>query len=51
MMGDQFKMQIIDARNPNSVHKELIFMADSKLIKRLRADFTFAPAVLITKAP
>ena len=33
MMGGEFKMQIIDARNPNSVHKELIFKSDSKLIK------------------
>ena len=51
MTGDQFKIQIIDARNPNVVHKELIFTADSKLIKQLRADFTFSPAVLITKTP
>ena len=51
MAGDEFKIQIIDARHPNSVHKELIFRSDSKLIKQLRADFTFAPAVLITKTP
>jgi hypothetical protein len=51
MTGDQFKMQIIDARDPNAIHKELIFTADSKLIKQLRADFTFSPAVLITKTP
>ena len=51
MTGDQFKMQIIDARNPNAVHKELIFTPESKLIKQLRADFTFPPAVLVTKTP
>jgi len=37
MAGDEFKIQIIDARHPNSVHKELIFRSDSKLIKQLRA--------------
>ena len=51
LMGNEFKMQIIDARNPNAVHKELIFKPDSKLIRQLRADFTFPPAVLITKTP
>jgi hypothetical protein len=43
LTGAQFKMQVIDARNPNQVHKEVIFTADSKLIKQLRADFTLAP--------
>jgi hypothetical protein len=51
MTGSEFRMQIIDARNPNTVHKELIFNADSKLIKQLRADFTIPPAMLITKTP
>jgi Trypsin-like peptidase domain len=51
MTGDEFRMQIIDARNPNSIHKELIFKSDSKLIKQLRADFTIPPATLITKTP
>jgi len=51
MMGSEFKIQIIDARNPNAVHKEVVFTADSKLIKQLRADFTIVPNVLITKAP
>jgi hypothetical protein len=49
LTGNEFRMQIIDARNPRAVHKELVFTPDSKLIKQLRADFTFAPAVLITK--
>ena len=51
MTGNEFKIQIIDARNPNEVHKELVFAADSKLIKQLRADFTLVPNVLLTKAP
>jgi len=49
--GDEFRMQIIDARTPNAIHKELVFKSDSKLIRQLRADFTFPPAVLITKTP
>jgi hypothetical protein len=51
MTGDEFRMEIIDARNPNAIHKELIFKSDSKLIKQLRADFTIPPATLITKTP
>jgi hypothetical protein len=49
LTGGEFKMQVIDARNPHAIHKELIFKADSKLIKQLRADFSFAPAMLATK--
>jgi hypothetical protein len=51
LSGSEFKIQIIDARNPNAVHKEVVFTGDSKLIKQLRADFTLVPNVLITKAP
>jgi hypothetical protein len=49
LTGDEFRMQIIDARDPKAIHKELIFKSDSRLIKQLRADFSFSPAVLITK--
>jgi hypothetical protein len=51
MTGSEFRVQIIDARNPNVVHKETIFTADSKLIKQLRADFTIAPGILISQLP
>jgi hypothetical protein len=51
MTGNTFRMQIIDARDPNAVHRELIFTAESKLIKQLRSDFSFSPGVLITQAP
>ena len=51
LTGNEFKIQIIDARNPKEVHKEIVFPSDSKLIKQLRADFTFVPNVLISKAP
>jgi len=49
--GREFRIQIIDARDPNTVHKEMIFTSDSKLIQQLRADFSVAPGVLITQAP
>jgi hypothetical protein len=48
LTGTEFKMQVIDARTPNQVHKEVVFTADSKLIKQLRADFTFAPEFLVS---
>jgi hypothetical protein len=49
LTGNEFRIQIIDARDPRAIHKELIFKPDSKLIRQLRADFSLAPAVLITK--
>jgi hypothetical protein len=51
LTGSRFRLQIIDARDPNAVHKEVVFTPDSKLIKQLRGDFSFAPAALITQAP
>jgi hypothetical protein len=51
LTGNEFRIQIIDARNPNQVHKEIVLLPDSKLIKQLRADFALQPDVLITKAP
>jgi Trypsin-like peptidase domain len=49
--GNLFKIQIIDARNPDQVHKEILFTSDSGLIRQLRADFTLVPNVLPTKVP
>ena len=49
MRGGEFKMQIVDARQPDRVHKELIFTSTSKLIKQLRADFTVNPNMLISE--
>jgi len=50
MTGNEFRMQIIDARNPNVIHKEIVFTADSKLVRQLRSDFTPMPGVLTTQA-
>jgi hypothetical protein len=51
LTGNEFRLQIIDARTPDTVHKELIFTADSKLIRQLRADFSVTPGLLITQVP
>jgi hypothetical protein len=51
MTGNVFRIQIIDARDPNTIHKEVTFTANSKLIQQLRADFTVGPGVQITQAP
>jgi hypothetical protein len=51
MTGNEFRIQIIDARDPNAIHKEVTFTVNSKLIQQLRADFTMAPGVQITRAP
>jgi hypothetical protein len=50
MTGSEFRFQIIDARNPNVIHKEIVFTADSKLVKQLRSDFTPMPGVVTTQA-
>jgi hypothetical protein len=51
MTGTEFRVQVIDARDPNVIHKEIVFTSESKLIKQLRADFSFAPDLLITQTP
>lgn len=51
LTGNEFRIQIIDARNPHEVHKEFVLLPDSKLIKQLRADFALQPDVLITRVP
>jgi hypothetical protein len=51
MTGAEFRVQIVDARFPDQVHKEVMFTADSKLIKQLRADFSVDPGILITRVP
>jgi hypothetical protein len=43
LSGNEFRMQIFDARKPDGVHKELVFSADSKLIRQLRSDFMYRP--------
>lgn len=40
MTGNEFVMEIYDAREPEKIHKTVKFKADSKLIKQIRSDFT-----------
>jgi len=51
MRGNQFKFQVIDPRKPEEVHKEILFSADSPLIRQLRADFSYSPDFFFLKAP
>jgi hypothetical protein len=44
LTGNEFRMQVIDARKPEEVHKEVVFTSDSALIRQIRADFTFFPS-------
>jgi hypothetical protein len=39
LTGNEFRMEIYDAREPEKVHKTVQFRADSKLIKQIRSDF------------
>jgi hypothetical protein len=48
--GNEFRIQIIDARTPDQVHKELVFTSDSPLIRQLRSDFSFGRNMLMTRA-
>ncbi len=50
MTGNEFRLQIVDARQPNAIHKEMILPADSKLIRQLRSDFTITRDMLISRA-
>jgi hypothetical protein len=47
-VGSEFRVQIIDARNPDAVHKELVFTPDSPMIQQLRSDFSYGPHTLMT---
>ena len=51
LIGNEFRMEIIDARKPNEIHKTLAFPANSSLIQQLRSDFTYTPGFLILSAP
>jgi hypothetical protein len=51
MRGNEFKFQVIDARKPEEIHKEVVFGADSPLIRQLRMDFSYSPDFIFLKAP
>jgi Trypsin-like peptidase domain len=47
--GNEFRIQIIDARKPDAVHKELILTSESPLIRQLRSDFSSGSNVFMTR--
>ena len=47
--GNEFRIEIIDARKPDAVHKQLILTSDSPMIRQLRSDFSYGPRVLMTR--
>ena len=51
MTGNMFRIEIVDARDPNIIHKSLTFDANSPLIRQIRSDFTYYPAVVAVDEP
>jgi hypothetical protein len=52
MSGNEFRIQVVDASKPGEVHKEVVFTADSPLIRQIRSDFSFFPSnFFFVKAP
>jgi Trypsin-like peptidase domain len=47
--GSEFRLEIIDARKPDTVHKGLILTSDSPLIRQLRSDFSHGQQMLVTR--
>jgi trypsin-like peptidase len=44
LTGNEFRVEVVDARKPDEVHKEVVFTSDSPLIRQIRSDFTFFPS-------
>jgi len=51
MTGNEFRIQVVDARKPNEVHSEVVFTAASPLIQQIRSDFSIAADFLFVKVP
>ena len=49
--GNEFRFQVIDARKPDVIYKEIVLTADSKLIQQLRADFSVMPEFFFETIP
>lgn len=50
LTGNEFRIQIIDARKPDVIHKEVVLTPESPLIRQLRADFAFPTKVFVSDA-
>src|SRR5262245_38581496 len=51
MTGNEFRIQVVDARKPTEVHSDVVFTASSPLIQQIRSDFSIAPDFLFVKVP
>jgi hypothetical protein len=51
LTGEIFRMVVVDARQPDAVHKELVLTGESPLIQQIRSDFTYIPNFLFLSAP
>jgi hypothetical protein len=49
--GGEFRIEVIDARQPDRIHKTIILTADSPLIRQLRADFTIPTELFLGMVP
>lgn len=49
--GNEFRIEVYNAKKPKELHKQLIFKVDSKLIRQLRADFSVNPDFFSSKVP
>ena len=50
MNGDKFRIEIVDARKPEEVHKSLEFNSDSLLIRQIRSDFSYPQTIVVIDA-
>jgi len=50
MNGDKFRIEIVDARKPEEVHKSLEFSSDSLLIRQIRSDFSYPQTIVVIDA-
>jgi Trypsin-like peptidase domain len=51
MTGNEFRFQVIDAREPKKIHKEVIFHSGDPLIRQIRHDFSYSSDFFFVKAP
>jgi len=49
--GHEFRFQIVDARKPDEIHREVVMDENSPLILQIRADFSFSPDFLFLRLP
>jgi hypothetical protein len=45
LVGDEFRVEVVDARQPDQVHRTIVLTAESPLIRQLRTDFGLAAEI------